>query len=231
VVLATVLASGLLDPEQLIASGGLALLTTIIFAETGLLFGFFLPGDSLLFIAGFLASDAGGNQLPALPIVLACVFVAAVLGDQVGYLFGRKVGPTLFSRPDSRLFKQDHVRKAEHFFERHGAKTIVLARFVPIVRTFAPVVAGVGRMHYRTFVTYNVVGALLWAVGITTLGYFLGQVDVVKDHVELAVLAVVALSLVPMAVEILRHRRQRPLAPVAADVTGLDDGDHSASRG
>ncbi len=224
-MLATALAAGFLDPEHLIATGGLALLTAIIFAETGLLFGFFLPGDSLLFIAGFLSSDAGGNQLPALPIVLVCVFAAAVIGDQVGYLFGRKVGPALFSRPDSRLFKQDYVRKAEHFFERHGAKTIVLARFVPIVRTFAPIVAGVGRMHYRTFVTYNVVGALLWAVGLTTLGYFLGQVTVVKENVEVAVLAVVFLSLVPVGIEFLRHRRQRARLRLAGSAVedGADD--------
>lgn len=234
---AAVLAAGFLNPEQLLATGGLALLTGIVFAETGLLIGFFLPGDSLLFIAGFLSSDAGGNQLPALPIVLLCVFAAAVVGDQVGYLFGRKVGPPLFSRPDSRLFKQEYVRKAEVFFERHGAKTIVLARFVPIVRTFAPIVAGVGRMHYKTFVTYNVVGALLWAVGLTTLGYFLGQITVVKENVEIAVVAIVVISLVPMGIEYLRHRREKQLvgavadAAVAdaavADAAGLDDGEVS----
>src|SRR5206468_7773923 len=129
-----------------------------------LLFGFFLPGDSLLFVAGFLSSDAGGNRLPPLPVVALVAFVAAVAGDQVGFWFGRKVGPALFSRPDSRVFKQQHVTKAHMFFERHGAKTIVVARFVPVVRTFAPIVAGVGKMHYRTFVVFNVVGGFLWAV-------------------------------------------------------------------
>jgi membrane-associated protein len=202
------LLGGWLDPETLIERGGLLLLSAIIFAESGLLIGFFLPGDSLLFIAGFLTSGAGGNVLPALPIVLVCVFLAAFVGDQVGYLFGRKVGPTLFDRPQSRLFKPSHVVKARSFFERYGAKTIVLARFVPIVRTFAPIVAGVGNMHYRTFVVFNFVGALLWAVGITTLGHFLGEIEFVKEHIELAVVAVVAISIMPMVVEFLRHRRQ-----------------------
>lgn len=218
-----ILASGLLNPEQLIEKGGLLLVALIIFAESGLFFGFFLPGDSLLFISGFLASDAGGNVLPPLLVVVPVLFAAAVLGDQVGYVFGRKVGPALFSRPDSRLFKQQHVDKAHHFFERHGPKTIVLARFVPIVRTFAPIVAGVGKMHYRTFVTYNLIGGALWAGGITTLGYFLGQVSWVKDNVEIAILAIVALSLVPMAFEILRHRREARHAAALAPAPPAGD--------
>jgi membrane-associated protein len=202
------LAASFLNPEDLLRRGGLALLALIIFAESGLLVGLFLPGDSLLFIAGFLSSDAGNHVLPVLPVVLLVAFVAAVVGDQVGYLFGRKVGPSLFARPDSRIFRQDHVRKAHAFFERHGAKTIVLARFVPIVRTFAPVVAGVSEMPYRTFVTFNVIGALLWAVGVTTLGYFLGQVDIVKNNIEIALVLLVAVSLLPVGIELLRHRRQ-----------------------
>ena len=196
-----------LDPQTLLEKGGLALFTAIIFAESGLLIGFFLPGDSLLFIAGFLSSNAGGNVMPALPWVLLCAFVAAVTGDQVGYLFGKKVGPSLFTRPDSRIFRQANVAKAHEFFERHGPKTIVLARFVPIVRTFAPVVAGVGAMRYRTFVMFNLLGGLLWAVGITTLGYFLGEVDIVKNHIELAIVAIVALSLLPVGLELVKHRR------------------------
>jgi membrane-associated protein len=209
------LAASLLNPEHLLEKGGLALLAAIIFAESGLLVGFFLPGDSLLFIAGFLASDAGGNVLPILPIVLVTTFVAAVAGDQVGYVFGHKVGPALFSRPDSRLFKQQHVKKAHEFMDRYGPKTIVLARFVPIVRTFAPIVAGVGRMHYRTFVVYNVIGGFLWAVGVTTLGYFLGQNHFIKDNIEIAIVLLVAISLLPMAIEIWRHRRQAARAAVA----------------
>ena len=196
-----------LDPTSLLNKGGLALLAAIVFAESGLLIGFFLPGDSLLFIAGFLSSNAGGNVLPALPWVLLCAFVAAVAGDQVGYVFGRKVGPALFSRPDSRIFRQANVQKAHAFFARHGAKTIVLARFVPIVRTFAPIVAGVGQMRYRTFLMFNLIGGLLWAVGVTTLGYFLGETSFVKNNIELASLAIVAVSLLPVAIEFMRHRR------------------------
>src|SRR5918992_739522 len=160
-----------LAPRELLEAFGTIGLFCIVFAESGLLIGFFLPGDSLLFTAGLLASQGTLN----FPLILVGCFVAAVSGDQVGYAFGRRVGPALFRRPDSRIFRQQHVERAQSFFDEHGAKTIVLARFVPIVRTFAPIVAGVGRMHYRTFVTYNVVGGLLWAVGVTLIGYVLGE--------------------------------------------------------
>ena len=150
----------LMNVESLLSNGGLLVLGLIVFAESGLLVGFFLPGDSLLFIAGFLASEAGGNVLPPLPLVLLVAASMAIIGDQVGYVIGRRVGPALFARPKSRLFDPAHVDRAQAFFDKHGAKTIVLARFVPIVRTFAPVVAGVGRMDYRTFVRYNVIGGL-----------------------------------------------------------------------
>ena len=200
-------ALGFLDPERILRTGGLALLAFIVFAESGLLVGFFLPGDSLLFIAGFLASEAGGHVLPPLPWVLLVTFVAAVVGDQVGFLFGRKVGPALFHRPDSRFFRQSNVEKAHAYFEKYGPKTIVLARFVPIVRTFAPVVAGVADMNYRTFVTYNVVGGLLWAVGVTTLGYFLGEIDVVKENIEIAIIVIVVVSVMPVVIEVWRHWR------------------------
>jgi membrane-associated protein len=203
-------ASSLLSPRGLIEKVGLAGVFAVVFAESGLLVGFFLPGDSLLFTAGFFAS--GPEKIPSslhlnLPVLLIGCFVAAVAGDQVGYLFGRRVGPALFTRPDSRVFKQANVDKAHAFFEKHGSKTIVLARFVPVVRTFAPVVAGVSKMHYRTFVLFNLAGGFLWAIGITMLGYFLGQVSVVADHIELAVLAVVAISLLPIVVEVIRSRR------------------------
>jgi membrane-associated protein len=196
-----------LKPEKILDKGGLALLTLIVFAESGLLIGFFLPGDSLLFVAGFLSSEAGDHRLPALPFVLICVVAAAIVGDQVGYLFGKKVGPALFTRPDSRLFKQQNVQKAQDFIDKYGPKTIVLARFVPIVRTFAPIVAGVGQMKYRTFVKFNVLGGVLWGGGVTTLGYFLGEVDFIKNNIELAIVAVVAISLLPVAIEMWRHRR------------------------
>jgi membrane-associated protein len=134
--------------------------------------------------------------------------VAAVTGDQVGYLFGRRVGPSLFNRPDSRFFKRQNVEKAQRFFDKHGAKTIVLARFVPIVRTFAPIVAGVSTMRYRTFVTFNIVGGALWAIGVTLLGYFLGQVDVVEQNLEITLFIIVGISLLPMAIELLRARAE-----------------------
>lgn len=194
--------------ENFLSTGGLALLALIVFAESGLFIGFFLPGDSLLFVAGFLASDAAGNILPPLPVVAVVVLVAAVTGDQVGYWFGAKVGPALFDRPKSRLFNPDHVVKAHAFYERYGAKTIVLARFVPIVRTFAPIVAGVASMSYGTFFTYNLVGGALWGAGVTTLGYFLGQIPFVEDNIELGLIVIVGLSVMPMVIEYIRHRRR-----------------------
>ena len=188
--------------------GGLVVLGIIVFAESGLLLGFFLPGDSLLFFGGFLASSAGKHVLPGgLPAVAAVAFGAAVLGDQVGYLFGQRVGPSLFHREKSRLFNPANVDKAQVFFAKHGPKTIVLARFVPIVRTFAPIVAGVGRMKYRTFLAYNLVGGALWGIGVTTLGYFLGEIDFIKNNIEIAAVFIVAISLLPIALEYLKHRR------------------------
>jgi membrane-associated protein len=198
----------LFDIERWLDRGGLILAAIIVFAESGLLIGFFLPGDSLLFIAGFLSSDAGGNILPPLPITAGVIFVAAVTGDQVGYLFGRKVGPALFDRPRGRLFNPTNLARAHSFFERRGPAAIVLARFIPIVRTFTPIVAGVAEMKYRTFVTYNILGGFLWGVGVTTLGYFLGEIDFVKNNLEIAAVVIVAISVLPVAIEFMRHRRQ-----------------------
>lgn len=198
----------LFNIEQWLNSGGLILLAGIVFAESGLLIGFFLPGDSLLFIAGFLASEAGGRVLPSLPVVAGVTVIAAILGDQFGYWIGRRIGPTLFDRPKSRFFNPQHVVRAHQFFDRYGAKTIVLARFVPIVRTFAPIVAGIGTMKYRTFVMYNIVGGLLWGVGVTTLGYYLGEINVVRNNIELAIVAIVMISMLPMLIELIRHRRR-----------------------
>ncbi|MFF1867460.1 VTT domain-containing protein [Streptomyces sp. CB03911] len=208
-----------LDPTTLISAFGLIGILAIVFAESGLLIGFFLPGDSLLFTTGMLV--AGGTYLHQ-PLWLVCLLVvaAAVAGDQVGYLFGRKVGPGLFSRPDSRLFQQENVEKAAAFFERHGPKAIVLARFVPIVRTFTPVVAGVSRMNYRTFVLFNVIGGVLWGAGVTVLGYFLGQIAFVRDNIEPILIAIVLFSAVPVAIELLRARRGAGRADVPADAAG-----------
>jgi membrane-associated protein len=208
----------LFDVEGWLESGGLLLLALIVFAESGLFFGFFLPGDSLLFVAGFLSSEAGEHLLPPLPITAGVIFVAAVAGDQVGYIFGRKVGPPLFERPDSRLFKKSHLEKARQFFERRGPTAIVLARFVPIVRTFTPIIAGVAGMKYSLFVRYNVIGGLIWGVGVTTLGYFLGEIQFVRDNLEIAVVVVVLISLLPVAFEFWRHRRDARRSEVRAAV-------------
>ena len=226
---------GFLDPENLVDKGGLVLIFAIIFAESGLLIGFFLPGDSLLFTAGFFAS--GPDSIPEelhlslMPLLIGC-FLAAVIGDQVGYLFGKRVGPALFRRPDSRFFKQENVDKAQAFFDKHGSKTIVLARFVPIVRTFTPIVAGVSNMKYRTFVIFNIVGGALWAIGVTLLGYFLGQIDVVEENLEVAILAIVAISVMPMVIEIVKARREKRDAfsdlEIAAELAEevIEDEDH-----
>lgn len=199
-------------PDRLIETFGLVGLYAVVFAESGLLIGFFLPGDSLLFTAGAVAAGVLEGTVDVhfnIWAVVAGVFVAAVLGDQVGYLFGRRVGPALFGRPESRFFRREHVESAHHFFERHGPRAIVLARFVPVVRTFTPIVAGIGTMRYRTFVTFNVVGALIWGVGVTMLGYWFGGVPWVRRHLEVTVLAVVVISMLPIAVEFVRHRSRR----------------------
>ena len=193
-----------LDPDFLIRTFGLIGIMVIVFAESGLLVGFFLPGDSLLFTAGLLVATTG--LLPPLWVVIPAVVVAAIVGDQVGYLIGKKVGPRIFHRPDSRFFRQEYVDKAYSYFDRYGGRTIILARFVPIVRTFTPVIAGVSKMHYRTFVAYNVIGGTLWGVSVTLLGYYLGQIDVVAQHIELILIGIVALSVLPIAAELLRAR-------------------------
>jgi membrane-associated protein len=203
----------LFDIQKWLDQGGLALAALIIFAETGLLIGFFLPGDSLLFIAGFLASKPKGlPHLPSLGLVVPVLVVSAFVGNQVGYVIGNRLGPAVFDRPNSRLFNQRNVVRTQDFFERHGTKALVMARFVPIVRTFVPVMAGVGNMKHRTFITANAIGAVAWAGGVTVLGYFLGQVDVIKNNIELAAIAVVAISLLPVAIEYRRHRRARQRA-------------------
>ncbi|MFJ5230633.1 DedA family protein [Kitasatospora sp. NPDC088391] len=194
-----------LDPQNLISTFGLIGILAIVFAESGLLIGFFLPGDSLLFTTGLLV--AGGTLPQPLWVVCPLVVLAAIAGDQVGYLFGKRVGPGLFNRPESRLFKRENAERAAAFFDRHGPKAIVLARFVPVVRTFTPIVAGVAGMGYRTFVLFNVVGGVLWGAGITVLGYFLGQVPAVRDNIEAICLAIVLVSALPVAAELLRARR------------------------
>ncbi len=202
-----------LDPENIIRSmGAFALVGVclIIFSECGLLIGFFLPGDSLLFVAGLFIASGAIQQ----PIWLACVLLAicAFLGNVTGYWIGRKVGPTLFNKPDSKLFKQEHVDKTHEFFERYGARAIILARFVPIVRTFITAVAGVGQMDQRKFFLYSAIGGVAWAAGMTLLGYFLGNIPWIKENIEAMAILIVIISIVPIIVEYFRDRRQKARA-------------------
>ncbi|MER6084704.1 VTT domain-containing protein [Streptomyces sp. NPDC001833] len=193
-----------LDPNQLLDSFGIWGLLLVVFAESGLLIGFFLPGDSLLFTCGLLITS---NQLD-FPLwgAIGLICLAAILGDQAGYMFGKKVGPTLFNRPDSRLFKQENVAKAHEFFEKHGPKSLILARFVPVIRTFTPIIAGVSGMAYRSFLTFNVIGGVLWGAGVTLLGSWLGKIDVVKNNIEAILILIVLISVVPIIIEFLRAR-------------------------
>jgi membrane-associated protein len=198
-----------LDGQHLVETFGLVGLLGIIFAETGLLLGFFLPGDSLLFAAGFAAT---GNLTKSLHpnIVLVCVLVSAVAiaGAQTGFLIGRKAGPALFQREDSRLFKRSYVEKAEEVVHRYGAgRAIVLARFIPIVRTFLNPLMGAGNMPATTFLKWNVIGGVLWGVGVTLLGYYLGNIDFIGKNLEVFAILIVALSFIPIGFEVARARR------------------------
>ncbi|HYC81226.1 MAG TPA: VTT domain-containing protein [Solirubrobacterales bacterium] len=193
-----------LEAEFLIETFGMLGVLATVFVESGLLVGFLLPGDSLLFTAGLLSAN---DVLPDVWVLLVTIPLAAIAGDQVGYAIGRKGGPAVFNRPESRFFRREYVERAELFFAEHGARTIVLARFVPIVRTLAPVMAGAARMPYRTFVLFNLVGGVLWGVGVTLLGYFLGQIAFVHDNIELIIIVIVALSLIPVGLELRRARR------------------------
>jgi membrane-associated protein len=209
-----------LDPTQLINTFGVAGLVAIIFAESGLFFGFFLPGDSLLVTAGLLAStNRPGSVHLDLVLVLVGAAAAAVAGDQVGYLFGSRVGRSLFSRPKSRLFRPEHLHRAHIDLEQRGSRMIVLARFVPAVRTFTPIVAGASDMPYRLFVPYNVLGGVLWGVGLPLAGYTLGsRVNHIDRYLVPIVVVVILASLVPVALELRRGRRART-PPVTPTVT------------
>lgn len=213
---------GWLDPETLLRSFGpyvLIALCVIVFAECGLLVGFFLPGDSLLFTAGLFV--AGG--LIGTPIWLVCALltVCAIAGNAVGYWIGLKTGPALFSRPNSRFFRAEYVEKTHDFFQRYGAGAIVLARFVPIIRTFITAMAGVGRMDPKRYFTYSVIGGAVWATGVTLLGYWLGNVPFIRNNIEVMLILIVVFSVVPIAFELMRARRKRnaarPVSPTAAD--------------
>ena len=193
------------DLVALIKTAGYLGLFAIVFAESGLLIGFFLPGDSLLFTAGFLASQ---GYLAIVPLIIL-LFIAAVSGDAVGYLFGKKLGPRIFSRPKSFWFRPSHIEKTKTFFERYGAKTILLSRFLPAVRTIAPIMAGVGGMRYRVFATYNAIGALAWACGLTLLGFIFGQsVPHADQYLVPIVLLIIALSILPTVWQIIKEKRK-----------------------
>jgi membrane-associated protein len=200
------LVSGAYSLDDLIRWGGYVVLFVIVFTETGLLVGFFLPGDSLLITAGLVAA-AGGLNIWWLDAIL---IVAAVTGDSVGYAIGARLGPRLFTRPKSLVFNPRHIERTRAFYARHGPKTIVIARFVPIIRTFAPVVAGVGGMEYRRFLFYNVAGGVGWVISMTWAGYLLGRaIPNVADYVHIIVVVVIVLSVIPIVIEIARERRRR----------------------
>jgi membrane-associated protein len=213
---------GFLNPEHLINTFGLIGVLVIVFAECGLLIGFFLPGDSLLFTAGLLAAGTvRGISIAPLWVLLVTIPVAAILGNLAGYAIGRRAGPAVFNRPDSRLFKAKHVERAHEFFERHGARTILLARFVPVVRTFATVMAGASRMGFRVYAAYSVIGGIVWGAGVTALGYWLGNVAVIRDNIELFAVAIVLVSFIPIFFEYRRARRRSARGgSTTADRTG-----------
>jgi membrane-associated protein len=207
-----------LEPETLISSFGIYALIgvcAIVFIETGLLIGFFLPGDSLLFVTGLMISTGDvvwpiGDETVPVPIWIACtaITLSAWLGDQTGYWIGRKSGPAIFNKTDSKFFTQKNVDRTNAFFEKYGAKAIILAHFVPVMRTFVPVAAGIGQMNYRRFLKYNIYGVIGWGTMVTLLGYYLGKIPFVAEHVEYFTLAFILVSTIPIVMEIVKSRRE-----------------------
>lgn len=196
----------ILDPETIITTGGLALIAFIVFAESGLLFGFFFPGDTLLFLAGTLAAQGQFSIFTAVPVIM----ISAILGGRVGYTIGQRAGPKLFKKEDGILFRREYIERSEAFYKKHGGKTIIIARFVPIVRTFAPVVAGMANMDKRRFMFYNVAGSALWGAGVTLLGYYLGQYIPNIDKYLLPIVgAVMLLSFGPAVYHIFKDPASR----------------------
>lgn len=202
--------SELLNPEFLINYGGLLILVGIIFAETGLLIGFFLPGDSLLFMAGLMVGS--GKLDSPLWLVLTAVCAAAIIGDSVGYAFGKKVGPMLFKRDDSLIFKKKHVEMAKDFYDRKGGFALVLGRFVPIVRTFVPIIAGVVKLGYRQFIVYNIIGAVVWVNSMILAGFFLGEIEFIKKNIEIIALGIIAVSVIPIVITFIKERKRNRAA-------------------
>jgi membrane-associated protein len=207
-----------LEPEALISSFGIYALIgvcAIVFIETGLLIGFFLPGDSLLFVTGLMISTGDvvfpvGDEMVPVPIWIACAAISASawLGDQTGYWIGRKAGPAIFNKTESKFFSQKNVSRTNSFFEKYGAKAIILAHFVPVMRTFVPVAAGIGQMNYRRFLKYNIYGVLGWGTMVTLLGYYLGKIPFVAAHVEYFTIGFIVISTIPIVLEIVKTRRE-----------------------
>ncbi|MES2471081.1 MAG: VTT domain-containing protein [Patescibacteria group bacterium] len=199
----------LIDPMVIVQTAGLIGVIAVVFAETGLFFGFFLPGDSLLFTAGLLASRGflGGGDLGIVWLILGCT-IAAIVGDAVGYYSGKKAGPALFNKEDSLFFNKKHIIRAQKFYEQHGKKTIIMARFIPIIRTFAPIVAGIGNMNYRTFLSYNIVGGIAWVWSMSLLGYFLGSaIPSIDKYILPIIIGIIAVSFIPAIIHVLKERR------------------------
>jgi membrane-associated protein len=203
------------DVQGLIRVGGLALLTAVIFSETGLLVGFFLPGDSLLVTAGLYCTSANPDQAPLLDIVTlnVCAILAAIIGDTVGYWIGAKSGPKLFTREQSLFFSKKHLLRTKEFYERHGGKTIILARFMPFARTFAPVVAGIGKMEYRRFLSFNVFGGIGWVLSMTLLGFTLGKTyPPITKQIDKVIIVIIFVSLLPAMISWVANRKKSAAA-------------------
>jgi membrane-associated protein len=204
----------LINPDWIMAHGGLFLVAFIIFAETGLFVGFLLPGDSLLFITGMIIAGAKNNPIPfdSHPLNLAfwiiLLTIAAIIGNMVGYWFGKKSGPLLFERKETWIFKRKHLESAHAFYEKRGGAAIIIARFLPIVRTFAPIVAGVVHMNYKKFISFNIIGAALWIVSITTLGFLLGENVWIKEQLEWIILGLILVTTLPVAFKILFSKKK-----------------------
>lgn len=213
------------DLNSLLKTVGYVGIFAIVFAESGLLIGFLLPGDSLLFAAGFLASQGFFN----IAVLCLVCFVAAVTGDSVGYHFGKKAGPRVFKKEDSLVFNKKHIQRSEAFYQKHGGKALILARFVPVVRTFAPILAGVGGMKYTKFLVYNVVGALFWAVGVTLLGYYLGKsIPHVDQYLLPIALLIIIISVIPTLIHLVKDQERR--ADLMNKVSGLRRKKKNASQ-
>ncbi|HXU02096.1 MAG TPA: VTT domain-containing protein [Polyangia bacterium] len=206
------------DVQGIVQIGGLALIAAIIFAETGLMVGFFLPGDSLLVTAGIYCTSANPKAEPLFNIVTLnlVVMIAAIVGDTLGYWIGAKAGPKIFTREKSLFFSRKHLMRTKEFYERHGGKTIIMARFVPIIRTFAPVVAGVGKMSYRKFISYNVFGGIGWSLSMTLLGFGLAQIrPQISKEIDKVIIVIIAVSLMPMVISWLANRNKKVPPTVA----------------